>query len=75
MLGSLATARFSHTATYLVTPPQVLIAGAGPTGLVLALFLTRQGVRVRIVDPGHADGGLSPRKSVVMIAGRRRSGL
>ncbi len=28
----------------------VLIAGAGPTGLVLALWLTRLGVRVRIVD-------------------------
>jgi 2-polyprenyl-6-methoxyphenol hydroxylase-like FAD-dependent oxidoreductase len=28
----------------------VLIAGAGPTGLVLALWLTKQGVRVRIVD-------------------------
>lgn len=29
----------------------VLIAGAGPTGLMLALWLTRLGVRVRIVDP------------------------
>jgi 2-polyprenyl-6-methoxyphenol hydroxylase-like FAD-dependent oxidoreductase len=28
----------------------VLIAGAGPTGLVLGLWLTRLGVRVRIVD-------------------------
>src|SRR6185503_10681554 len=28
----------------------VLVAGAGPTGLVLALWLTRLGVRVRIVD-------------------------
>src|SRR5436190_16683424 len=28
----------------------VLIAGAGPTGLVLALWLTHLGVRVRIVD-------------------------
>jgi len=28
----------------------VLIAGAGPTGLVLALWLARLGVRVRIVD-------------------------
>jgi 2-polyprenyl-6-methoxyphenol hydroxylase-like FAD-dependent oxidoreductase len=28
----------------------VLIVGAGPTGLVLALWLTRLGVRVRIVD-------------------------
>lgn len=29
----------------------VLIAGAGPTGLMLALWLTRLGVRVRIADP------------------------
>lgn len=31
--------------------PQVLIAGAGPTGLAAALFLTRAGVSVHIVDP------------------------
>lgn len=31
--------------------PQVLIAGAGPVGLAAALFLTRRGVPVRIVDP------------------------
>ncbi|MFK7601497.1 FAD-dependent monooxygenase [Deinococcus sp. SM5_A1] len=30
---------------------EVLIAGAGPTGLLLALWLTRLEVRVRIVDP------------------------
>ena len=29
---------------------EVLIAGAGPTGLVLALWLTRLGVRVRVID-------------------------
>jgi 2-polyprenyl-6-methoxyphenol hydroxylase-like FAD-dependent oxidoreductase len=29
---------------------EVLIAGAGPTGLVLAIWLTRLGIRVRIVD-------------------------
>src|SRR5207244_1918149 len=29
---------------------RVLIIGAGPTGLVLALWLTRLGVRVRIID-------------------------
>lgn len=28
----------------------VLIIGAGPSGLVLALWLTRQGVDVRIID-------------------------
>jgi 2-polyprenyl-6-methoxyphenol hydroxylase-like FAD-dependent oxidoreductase len=35
---------------------EVLIAGAGPTGLVLALWLTRQGVAVRIVDRAAAAG-------------------
>ena len=32
------------------TDTEVLIVGAGPTGLVLALWLTRLGVRVRIID-------------------------
>jgi 2-polyprenyl-6-methoxyphenol hydroxylase-like FAD-dependent oxidoreductase len=31
----------------------VLIVGAGPTGLVLALWLTRLGGRVRIIDAAH----------------------
>lgn len=36
----------------MTAPPEtdVLIAGAGPTGLVLAIWLTRLGVRVRIID-------------------------
>ncbi len=37
----------------------VLIVGAGPTGLVLALVLTRLGVRVRIVDKAEAPGTTS----------------
>lgn len=37
----------------------VLIIGAGPTGLVLALGLTRQGVRVRIVDAAAEPGTTS----------------
>ncbi|MGZ5198671.1 MAG: FAD-dependent monooxygenase [Telluria sp.] len=41
----------------------VLIAGAGPTGLALALWLTKQGVAVRIIDksagPGEASRALA----------------
>jgi len=42
----------------------VLIAGAGPTGLVLALWLQRLGVRVRIVDKA-AEPGTTSRALVV----------
>ncbi len=38
---------------------EVLIVGAGPTGLVLALWLTRLGVRVRIVDKTAGPGTTS----------------
>jgi 2-polyprenyl-6-methoxyphenol hydroxylase-like FAD-dependent oxidoreductase len=38
---------------------EVLIAGAGPTGLVLALWLTQSGVRVRIVDKAAEPGTTS----------------
>jgi 2-polyprenyl-6-methoxyphenol hydroxylase-like FAD-dependent oxidoreductase len=37
----------------------VLIIGAGPTGLVLALWLTRLGVKVRIVDKTAGPGTTS----------------
>jgi len=37
----------------------VLIAGAGPTGLVLALWLTRLGARVRIIDKDAEPGKTS----------------
>jgi 2-polyprenyl-6-methoxyphenol hydroxylase-like FAD-dependent oxidoreductase len=39
--------------------PHVLIAGAGPTGLVLALWLTRLGVTVRIFDKSEGPGETS----------------
>jgi 2-polyprenyl-6-methoxyphenol hydroxylase-like FAD-dependent oxidoreductase len=43
--------------------PSVLIVGAGPTGLVLALWRTKQGVSVRIIDktaePGTASRALA----------------
>jgi 2-polyprenyl-6-methoxyphenol hydroxylase-like FAD-dependent oxidoreductase len=38
---------------------QVLIVGAGPTGLWLALWLTRLGIRVRIVDRAAEPGTTS----------------
>ena len=39
--------------------PLVLIAGAGPTGLVLAIWLTRLGVKVRIIDKTAEPGTTS----------------
>src|ERR1700722_14553834 len=39
--------------------PDVLIVGAGPTGLVLALWLTRLGVQVRIIDKTAEPGTTS----------------
>jgi 2-polyprenyl-6-methoxyphenol hydroxylase-like FAD-dependent oxidoreductase len=42
-----------------VARTEVLIAGAGPTGLVLALWLARQGVAVRIIDRTAAPGTTS----------------
>jgi hypothetical protein len=44
----------------------VLISGAGPTGLVLALWLARQGVGVRIVDKTLEPGTTS--RAVVVHA-------
>src|SRR3954468_23100886 len=43
---------------------QVLVVGAGPTGLLLALWLTRRGVRVRIIDK-VAEPGTTSRALVV----------
>ena len=42
----------------------VLIIGAGPTGLVLALWLTKQGLKVRIVDR-NAGPGMTSRAMAV----------
>jgi 2-polyprenyl-6-methoxyphenol hydroxylase-like FAD-dependent oxidoreductase len=44
--------------------PQILIVGAGPTGLVLAIWLTRLGVPVRIIDKS-AEPGTTSRALVV----------
>ena len=43
---------------------EVLIIGAGPTGLVLALWLTKLGVKVRIIDK-TADAGTTSRALAV----------
>ena len=42
-----------------MTQADVLIVGAGPTGLVLALWLARLGVRVRIIDKTAEPGTTS----------------
>jgi len=42
-----------------MTRHQVLIAGAGPTGLVLALWLAKLGVGVRIIDKTERPGTTS----------------
>src|SRR4051812_17763318 len=42
-----------------MTSHPVLIVGAGPTGLVLALWLTKLGVRVRIIDKTAEPGTTS----------------
>jgi 2-polyprenyl-6-methoxyphenol hydroxylase-like FAD-dependent oxidoreductase len=55
-----------------MTETDVLVVGAGPTGLTLACDLARRGVAVRIVDqapefPGGSRGkGLSPRSLEVL---------
>jgi 2-polyprenyl-6-methoxyphenol hydroxylase-like FAD-dependent oxidoreductase len=42
-----------------MNPCEVLIVGAGPTGLVLALWLIKQGVQVRIIDRASGPGTTS----------------
>jgi 2-polyprenyl-6-methoxyphenol hydroxylase-like FAD-dependent oxidoreductase len=45
--------------TAMFTDTEVLIVGAGPTGLVLALWLNRLGVRVRVIDKVAEPGTTS----------------
>ncbi|WP_026632760.1 FAD-dependent monooxygenase [Dyadobacter alkalitolerans] len=39
-----------------MTQTETLIVGAGPTGLALALWLTKQGLKVRIIDKSGGPG-------------------
>src|ERR1700743_2532028 len=45
---------------------EVLVVGAGPTGLVLALWLSRLGARVRIIDK-TAEPGTTSRAFAVRV--------
>ena len=47
--------------------PEVLIVGAGPTGLMLGTWLTRSGVRVRIVD---SKAGPAPETRAIAVQAR-----
>src|SRR5262249_37196346 len=67
--------RATHRIERATMPPrevQVLIVGAGPTGLALACDLARRGLRFRIVDKAEAHfigskgKGLQPRSLEVM---------
>jgi len=50
---------------------EVLIVGAGPTGLVLALWLAKFGVRVRIIDKTSEPGTTSRALAVQAHRGDR----
>jgi 2-polyprenyl-6-methoxyphenol hydroxylase-like FAD-dependent oxidoreductase len=58
----------------LIRDPEVLIIGAGPTGLVLALWLTRLGVRLRIIDktaePGTTSRALAVQARTLELYGQ-----
>ena len=47
-----------------MSDPQVLVIGAGPTGLVMALFLAHHGIPVRIIEK-NSGPGLASRALVV----------
>ncbi|WP_287978934.1 FAD-dependent oxidoreductase, partial [Sphingomonas sp.] len=51
--------RHSGSAQRSMERTEVLIVGAGPTGLVLALWLTRLGIRIRIIDRTEGPGTTS----------------
>ncbi|KAF8525870.1 monooxygenase [Hysterangium stoloniferum] len=60
--------------TMVDNSPKVLIAGAGPSGLILALCLSKQGVPVRVIEKeqldriGRRGSGITPRSLEVFDA-------
>src|SRR6202040_3136954 len=56
----------NHKGATMTQNTEVLIVGAGPTGLVLALWLTRLGVAVRIIDK-TAEPGTTSRALAVQV--------
>src|SRR5438876_6302401 len=59
-----ASEKMDSASVWRMPDTEVLIAGAGPTGLILALWLTRLGARVRIIDK-EAEPGTTSRALVV----------
>ncbi len=53
------TAGRQFTRVMVMKNPPILIVGAGPTGLVLALWLTKAGAPVRIIDKTDGPGTTS----------------
>jgi len=58
-MTALASSSRDHRQENDMTRSEVLIVGAGPTGLVLALWLTKLGVGVRIIDKTAGPGTTS----------------
>ena len=56
---TLAPVQTLHVKRGITVRTDVLIVGAGPTGLVLALWLTRLGVKVHIIDKTSEPGTTS----------------
>src|SRR5689334_225272 len=56
------------------TDSDVLVVGAGPTGLVLALWLTHMGVRVRLIgktaEPGTTSRALAVQARTLELYGQ-----
>ena len=64
IIGTISAAGQRVQNTPVNRETDVLIVGAGPTGLVLALWLTRMGVRVRVIDK-TAEAGTTSRALAV----------